>query len=166
MAKSRKKRTYAKSGKKQRERVKIKAAAIIVSLLAMVLLGYFLRGKIAYLSYVYLSNKNKKELQNSHREQQRIDKIIIENSNKMFGIDLSHYQRKEDIDWDSLSIGNGAIPIKFVMMRATMGTERHDKNFAEYWQKAKKAGLIRGAYHYYRVDEDPVRQGQLQATIF
>ena len=32
------------------------------------------------------------------------------------------------------------------------------KHFTHYWEKAKKHGLTRGAYHFYRPDEDPVTQ--------
>jgi len=39
-----------------------------------------------------------------------------------------------------------------------MGSDGKDKHFAHYWEKAKKHGLTRGAYHFYRPDEDPVTQ--------
>lgn len=73
-------------------------------------------------------------------------------------MDISHYQELKDIQWDSLAIGNRTIPISFVVMRASMGTRSKDKNFAKFWLKAKEHHLIRGAYHYYRPDQDPVQQ--------
>ena len=50
-----------------------------------------------------------------------------------YGFDISHYQNKEDISWDSLSIGNKTIPLEFVVMRATMGNRSADKHFEEFW---------------------------------
>ena len=39
-----------------------------------------------------------------------------------------------------------------------MGSDGKDKHFTHYWEKAKNHGLTRGAYHFYRPDEDPVTQ--------
>lgn len=43
-------------------------------------------------------------------------------------------------------------------MRATMGNRNADKHFDDFWEQAKKYELVRGAYHFYRADEDPVKQ--------
>ncbi|MDC8105329.1 hypothetical protein MTQ00_12320 [Chryseobacterium sp. B21-037] len=39
------------------------------------------------------------------RKTLRIQKILTDNLDKTYGFDISHYQNKEDIKWDSLSIG-------------------------------------------------------------
>lgn len=133
---------------------------ILLLILGLVLLGsgFYLKQKVEFYYAMYFKNFEHKNLANSEFEAERINKIITEYSDQTFGIDLSHYQRKEDIKWDSLSIANGALPIEFVVLRATMGNRSSDKHFEEFWQEAKKNNLIRGAYHFYRADEDPVRQ--------
>ena len=75
-------------------------------------------------------------------------------SEYVFGIDVSHYQKS--IDW--LQVKDSHHPIKFVIVRSTMGIDGKDTRFATNWNKTKEMGFIRGAYHYYRPDEDPVAQ--------
>ncbi len=120
--------------------------------------GFYLKNKIAFYYAMYFNKFEHRHLKNSENEEKRITKIIGENTDKTFGIDISHYQRKEDIKWDSLSIANQSIPIDFVVLRATMGNKSTDKHFDHFWNKAKKNKLIRGAYHFYRADEDPILQ--------
>lgn len=126
--------------------------------LSFLVTGFYLKNKIAFYYAMYFNRFEHKKLKNSERETARINRIIADYSDKTFGIDISHYQRKEDIKWDSLSIGNRSIPIQFVLLRATMGNKSADKNFEHFWKKSKEHKLIRGAYHFYRADEDPVVQ--------
>lgn len=133
---------------------------ILLIFLALALLGtgFYLKEKVSFYYAMYFNKFQHKKLSNSEAEENRINRIIGNYADKTFGIDMSHYQRKEDIEWDSLSIGNRTIPIKFVILRATMGNRSADKNFDDFWKLAKKHELIRGAYHFYRADEDPVIQ--------
>lgn len=133
---------------------------IVLVVLAVALLGtgFYLKQKISYYYALYFNKASHKKLKNSEREAARIQKIITENLDKTYGLDISHYQNKEDIQWDSLSIGNKTIPLEFVVMRATMGNANADRHFNDFWEQAKKHELIRGAYHFYRADEDPVKQ--------
>ena len=158
-----KKNTYQKKNhqnRKKKQKIFIRRRWLLIGILAIALLGtgYYLKEKISFYYSLYFDKFEHKKLKNSEKEAKRINRIIGENANKTFGIDISHYQRKEDIKWDSLSIRNGAIPIKFAVLRATMGNKNADKHFQEYWELAKKHNLIRGAYHFYRADEDPVLQ--------
>ena len=120
--------------------------------------GFYLKEKVAFYYAMYFNKFEHKKLSNSETETKRINRIIGDYADKTFGMDLSHYQMLEDIKWDSLSIGNGAIPIEFVVLRATMGNRSADKHFDEFWKLSKKHNLVRGAYHFYRADEDPVMQ--------
>lgn len=106
----------------------------------------------------FKKNPKHSSLKNTAWEENRIKKIIHHHQNKAFGIDLSHYQKREDIDWDSLIITENSQPIDFVILRATMGSDGKDKNFKNFWKSAKKHHKIRGAYHFYRPNEDPVKQ--------
>lgn len=122
--------------------------------------GFLMKEKVAFYYAMYFTKFEHKKLKNTSYETRRINRIIGEYTDKTFGFDISHYQRKEDILWDSLSIAKGAIPLEFVILRATMGNDGADKNFYYFWNKSKQNGLIRGAYHFYRADEDPVLQAQ------
>jgi len=81
---------------------------------------------------------------------------------EIHGIDISHYQG--DIDWEVLR-NQGMIdkcPIRFVMIKATEGTDRIDPNFQDNFTQALEYGFTRGAYHFYSV-HSPARE---QADFF
>ena len=145
---------------KKRKRHFLLRREILLLFLVLALLGtgFYLKEKISFYYALHFNKFEHKKLSNSEKEEARINRIIGDYADKTFGIDVSHYQRKEDIAWDSLSIGNRAIPLEFVVLRATMGNRSADKHFEEFWTLAKKHELIRGAYHFYRADEDPVLQ--------
>lgn len=153
------KKTAKKVHKKRRKsyfsRRKIVLALLFVALIGT---GLYLKQSVSYYYALYFNKFTHKKLKNSESETFRIQKILSNNLDKTFGFDISHYQNTEDIRWDSLSIGNKTIPLEFVVMRATMGNRNADKNFDEFWTSAKEHNLIRGAYHFYRADEDPVIQ--------
>ncbi|MCQ9640219.1 glycoside hydrolase family 25 protein [Chryseobacterium sp. WG14] len=131
---------------------------LVLLLIALIGTGFYLKQSVSYYYALYFNKFSHKKLHNSEREALRIQKILTDNLDKTYGFDISHYQNREDIKWDSLSIGNKIIPLEFVIMRATMGNRNADKHFEEFWGKAQKHNLIRGAYHFYRADEDPIIQ--------
>lgn len=145
---------------KTQQRKKYVRTSIILLVLAFTLAGtgFYLKQKISYYYALYFNKFSHKKLKNTEEETARIQKILTENLDKTYGFDISHYQNREDIKWDSLSIGNKTIPLEFVVMRATMGNRNADKHFDDFWEQAKKYELVRGAYHFYRADEDPVKQ--------
>ncbi|PIE50014.1 MAG: glycoside hydrolase [Flavobacteriales bacterium] len=120
--------------------------------------GFKYRHQIAYYYSIYFQPFRQLKLSNSAFETYRMNKIIDKHSDKVFGIDISHYQKRRQFKWDSLQIKQQEVPIHFVLMRATMGNSSKDGNFKYFWKKTKKNNYIRGAYHYYRPDEDPKRQ--------
>ena len=160
MAKRTVKRKTTRKIHKNRKKHWLLRREILLLILAVALLGtgFYLKEKIQFYYAMYFNKFEHKKLSNSEFEEKRINRIIGDYAGKTFGIDMSHYQRKEDVEWDSLSIGNRSIPIKFVVLRGTMGNKSTDKHFDEFWKLAKKHNLIRGAYHFYRADEDPVMQ--------
>lgn len=147
---------------KRRLRRKIFVWGLVLSVLVLSGTGYYLKEKIHFYYAFYFNRFKHKKLNNTIAEEDRINRIIGDYATKTFGFDISHYQNKEDIKWDSLSIGNKTIPLKFVLLRASMGNKKVDKNFDHFWEEAKKHDLLRGAYHFYRPDEDPI----LQANSF
>lgn len=60
------------------------------------------------------------------------------------GIDVSHHQG--DIDWKTVAAQPN---VRFAIMKATEGGDHKDFRFAENWQRAGDAGLVRGAYHFF-----------------
>lgn len=73
------------------------------------------------------------------------------------GIDISQHNG-DDIDYDKVR----ASGITFVYIKASEGTRGRDKNFLTNARKARQAGLVTGAYHYFRKGAD----GRLQARNF
>ncbi|MBP9950253.1 MAG: GH25 family lysozyme [Cypionkella sp.] len=59
------------------------------------------------------------------------------------GVDVSKYQG--DIDWATLQQGGAA----FAFIKATEGGDRVDSRFMDNWRGAARAGLPRGAYHFF-----------------
>lgn len=74
---------------------------------------------------------------------------------RVVGIDISHYQGM--INWDQVKKIDDK-PISFVFIRATQGDDGKDKYFKYNWKKAKEKGFLRGAYHYYRPNENSSKQ--------
>lgn len=59
------------------------------------------------------------------------------------GIDVAKYQG--DINWQAAWRGG----VNFAFIKATEGGDHLDEKFHENWEGAKRAGVQRGAYHFY-----------------
>jgi lysozyme len=59
------------------------------------------------------------------------------------GIDAARFQK--GIDWGKAR-ANG---VNFAFLKATEGGDLLDVSFAEHWKFAGRAGVVRGAYHFY-----------------
>ncbi len=73
-----------------------------------------------------------------------------------YGIDVSRHQ--EHIDWERVADDD----IDFAYIKATEGGDLVDVRFAANWQEAGRAGLDRGAYHFFTL----CRPGAEQAANF
>jgi lysozyme len=62
----------------------------------------------------------------------------------VLGIDVSHHQGT--VDWKAVA----AEGIVFAFVKATEGVTFVDKQFAINWAAMKDAGILRGAYHFFR----------------
>jgi lysozyme len=67
------------------------------------------------------------------------------NPGERYGLDVSSHQGR--IDWDEVAGDN----VSAVYMKATEGKNFVDQRFAENWAGAAKAGIPRGAYHFFSV---------------
>ena len=122
-------------------------------------LGYHYRNGLAY----YFSFKSNHALQ-KEAEDKRISDVrnyqVLDNHNgKAIGLDVSEYQGK--ISWSEVDTLENKYPVHFVFIRATVGNDRLDNKFKENWLGAKKNKLLRGAYHYYRPNENSLEQAEL-----
>lgn len=70
------------------------------------------------------------------------------------GIDVSWHSGS--VDWSQVS----AEGHRFAFIKATEGMDYTDRDFALRWGAIKSSGLIRGAYHFYVSEDDPVEQAQ------
>lgn len=76
---------------------------------------------------------------------------------KVHGIDVSHHQG--EIDWEAVkATDKQEYPIRFVFMKATEGGNHKDRLFVDNFRQAREVGLVRGAYHFYNPNTDPIRQ--------
>jgi MYXO-CTERM domain-containing protein len=75
------------------------------------------------------------------------------------GMDVSYYD--DSVDWNAAH----AAGIDFAFIRVTDGTQYKDPKFATYWQGAKAAGVLRGAYQFFRPAEDPIAQADLFLSL-
>lgn len=74
------------------------------------------------------------------------------------GIDVSHWQGP--IQWPAVrSAGK-----YFAFIKVTEGTNYTDPSFSQNWAGAKAAGILRGAYHFFRPLQDARRQAELFCT--
>lgn len=73
------------------------------------------------------------------------------------GIDVSHWQGT--IDWTKVDNAG----VTFAFMKATEGTYYTDTQFTTNWAATKKAGILRGAYHFAQPGKS---SGAAQARYF
>jgi lysozyme len=71
------------------------------------------------------------------------------------GIDVSYYQGT--INWSSVKASGR----QFAFARVSDGTGFHDPQFASYYSGIKAAGMVRGAYQFFRPEDDAVAQANL-----
>ncbi|CEN42610.1 Glycosyl hydrolase family 25 [Capnocytophaga canis] len=152
------KRKRQHTAKKRKEFSWNKFLVVFILFFSLLIGGFLYVRKYYPAHYQRILNKVFLSKTNIDYENKRIERISYNYRTKTFGIDLSHYQERNDIVWDSLYLERGNIPLKFAIFRATMGNNTRDKNFHYFWEQARKQKLVRGAYHFYRPDEDPVQQ--------
>ena len=85
-----------------------------------------------------------------------INKWFVDEKNSTIGVDVSSYQA--NINMNKLKEQN----IKFIYIKATEGSSKQDDKFTEYWENAKQAELLSGAYHFFSYDSE----GKTQAENF
>ncbi|WP_414621477.1 glycoside hydrolase family 25 protein [Calothrix sp. CCY 0018] len=86
-----------------------------------------------------------------------VDIFLVGETDKELGIDVSNHNGKL-IDWQTVKSSD----VSFAFAKATEGGTYVDKVFATNWKRMKEAGMIRGAYHFFR----PLKDAKQQAENF
>lgn len=87
--------------------------------------------------------------------------IAIPGGYPIHGIDVSKYQHS--IAWEEVkAMKVNEIQVGFAFIKATEGIGNTDPQFKRNWKKAKDAGMVRGAYHFFIGSKD----GRMQAENF
>lgn len=120
---------------------------------------YHYRVGLAY----YLGFKSEKVAKISKVEEKRLSdvrnyQLLSKYEDKVVGFDISQYQGQ--IEWDKVEYVENTFLLQFVFIRATAGKDAVDTCFKDNWAQAKKKNMIRGAYHYYRPNENSLEQAE------
>lgn len=148
-----------KSSKKNNIGTILKYSFLLLLISGIVVVGYRYRHGFLY----YLGFKTNKRIESLTKEERKIAdlrlyEIVGRHKGKAFGIDVSHYQGK--INWDSIDRAKGDFPLDFVFIRATQGKDGTDTEYSRNWKSALSGGFVRGAYHYYRPNENSLEQAE------
>ncbi|MDR2223404.1 MAG: glycoside hydrolase family 25 protein [Flavobacteriaceae bacterium] len=105
--------------------------------------------------YYYFSSKRNNSDEKSFFDF-RTAEVLKRHNDMLVGFDVSQYQGV--IDWSAIDSVAFTAPLEFVFIRATMGEDALDKAFDINWKGARANHFIRGAYHYYRPNENSTEQ--------
>lgn len=106
----------------------------------------------------FKTDRRANELSEEERkiEDIRIFEVLSRHDTKLVGFDVSEYQEK--IEWEKINTIEDEFPLSFVFIRATAGSNKIDARYKENWKAAKEHYFVRGAYHYYRPNENSIAQ--------
>mgnify|MGYP006177582411 FL=1 len=159
------KKSYTRRANSKRKTKKSWTTRILlfsISFLALVIATFtvyqFRDGILYYLGFK--TNKNVNALSKEERKiaDIRIYEVLSKQPDKVVGFDVSQYQG--NIQWDEIRKIEDTFQLQFVFVRATAGKNKVDSQFKENWKQAKKHQFIRGAYHYYRPNENSIQQAE------
>ena len=159
MSASKRKRTVNRSKKKVKKIAPWKWHVLGYSLLIVVFALFHYRDGIRYYvqdvwNHIFKNEETKEVTVHDIRAVEILDK----HDDMLFGFDVSHYQYQ--VDWKAIDSIYLKYPLDFVFIRSTMGIDGVDKTFETNWRLSKSRLLVRGAYHYYRPDENSTLQAQ------
>lgn len=134
---------------------KVAIAGLLLVLLSPFYYGYIVKGFVATWRWITDWGQDP-----NYRTYESFD-IKIPKNYSIHGIDVSYYQGK--INWHKVkSMKDDDVRIHFAFIKATEGVLLVDPYFQRNWREAPKAGIICGAYHFFR----PKRNGKTQAKFF
>lgn len=131
---------------------------IFFSLLFIGIVYHYRKGLAYYLGFKSEKVLDEDEV-DKHLSDVRNIRVLENHKGKVIGIDVSEFQGK--VDWEEVEILDEKYPVQFVFIRATAGNDRVDRQFKKNWEGAKENKIMRGAYHYYRPNENSIEQADL-----
>nr|WP_294925812.1 glycoside hydrolase family 25 protein [uncultured Flavobacterium sp.] len=155
------KTSYSRKAKPKKSIFRRSLRFIIFSFFVLLFVGiiYHYRDGLSY----YLGFESDKVLGedevDKHLSDVRNIQVLEKHKGKVIGIDVSEFQGK--IDWHEIDILEEKYPVQFVFIRATAGNNKVDSKFKRNWEGAKEHKIMRGAYHYYRPNENSIEQANL-----
>ena len=134
---------------------KVAIAGLLLILLSPFYYGYVLNGFVATWRWITDWGQDP-----NYRTYESFD-IKIPKKYSVHGIDVSYYQGK--INWPKVKeMKEDEVKVSFAFIKATEGLLTVDPYFQRNWREAPKAGIVCGAYHFFR----PKKSGKAQAKIF
>ncbi|MGZ3872792.1 MAG: glycoside hydrolase family 25 protein, partial [Mucilaginibacter sp.] len=122
---------------------KIALAGLLLILLSPFYYGYVIKSFTATWRWIRDIGSN------PHYRTYKSFNIRIPDQYTIHGIDVSYYQGK--IDWMKVKrMHEDEIHISFAFIKATEGVVITDPYFQRNWRECPKAGIVCGAYHYFR----------------
>ncbi|HLF52425.1 glycoside hydrolase family 25 protein [Flavobacterium sp.] len=138
---------------------RLRFSLIVFFIVLLFTVGYHYRNGLAYY-FSFKSDKTLKEKAEAKRiSDVRNYQVLQKHEGKVVGFDVSEFQGK--IDWTLVDTVEEDYPLQFVFIRATAGNDKVDTQFKRNWRGAKRKNIIRGAYHYYRPNENSLEQAEL-----
>lgn len=122
------------------------------------LFAWLYQNRLAIAYYFSFRSKHSIKEFKKEVEDARVFQLIQKHPNSLIGIDVSEYQG--NIRWEEVDSVDQK-PIQFILVRATAGKDRVDKKFHENWKSLDFKKKIKGAYHYYRPNENSIHQANL-----
>lgn len=124
-------------------------------LLVIAIFAWQHRAGLSYLMIKWFE-KDKMVAEDNSKFDIRNIELMRRHNDKIFGIDVSQYQG--NISWSEVLTINDEFPIDFIYIRATMGEKAKDSKFKQNWKEVKNRNKLRGAYHYFRPNENSIKQ--------
>jgi len=147
-----KRRKKRKPSNRKRNRLLFYGITVLVLLLTL----YIFRFSFYRVARSFYIRMNHISFVTPSGEKNRISKVFDRYDDYVFGADFSHYQGI--VNWNRIDTFSCGKPVSFVIVRATMGHDGKDMYFSYNWKKLKEKNIIRGAYHYYRPNENSLKQ--------
>lgn len=129
----------------------------IPALLVLFIFAWQHRAGISYL-FVKWFEKDKVVREDLSKYDIRNKELMRRHDDKIYGIDVSQYQG--EISWDEVLTIQEEFPIDYIFVRATMGEKAKDTKYHKNWKAIKEKNKLRGAYHYFRPNENSAKQAR------
>ena len=152
---TKRRKSHRKKKKPAGRKISVLTVAAIAAVIILLLI-YIFRFSIYRKAAEVYTKANHINFTTSLDEKHRIEKVFKKYEDYVFGADFSHYQGI--VNWNRIDTFPAGKPVDFVIVRATMGHNGKDMFFRYNWKKLRDKNIIRGAYHYYRPNENSIKQ--------